>query len=61
MAFIKISRVLPEQTVTSYLNVDTIIWLQDIDGRCQIMTVDGHEIESPDNSDEILKLIKDAG
>jgi hypothetical protein len=61
MSFIMISRILPEGTVSCYLNVDTIIWFQDVDGKCHIMTVDAHGIESQDNSDQIRRLIKDAG
>ena len=59
MAFI--NRILPEQTVLCSLNVDTIIWVQDVGGKCQIMTVDGHEIDSQDSGDKIRQLIKDAG
>jgi len=61
MSFIMISRILPEGTVSCYLNVDAIIWFQDVDGKCHIMTVDAHVIESQDSSDQIRKLIKDAG
>jgi hypothetical protein len=45
MAFITFNRILPEQTVPCSLNVDTIVWFQDIEGKCEIMTVDAHEIE----------------
>ena len=61
MSFITFNRILPEQTVACSLNVDTIIWFLDVEGKCRIMTVDAHEIESQDNSDKIRKLIKDAG
>lgn len=61
MSFITINRILPEQTVACSLNVDTMIWFQDIEGKCQIMTVDAHVIECQDNSDKIRQLIKDAG
>jgi hypothetical protein len=61
MPFITISRVLPEQTVACDLNIDTIIWFQDFNGKCQIMTVDGHDMECKDSSEQIRKLIKDAG
>jgi hypothetical protein len=61
MAFITFNRVLPEQTVSCSLNVDAIVWFQDFEGRCQIMTVDAHEVQCQDNSDKIRQLIKDAG
>jgi uncharacterized membrane protein len=61
MAFITINRILPDQTVACSLNVDAIIWFQDVEGKCEIMTLDDHEVESQENSDEIRQLIKDAG
>jgi hypothetical protein len=61
MAFITFDRILPEQTAPCTLNIDTIIWLQDIDGKCEIMTVDAHEIQCKVNSDEIRRLISAAG
>jgi hypothetical protein len=61
MAFITFNRILPEQTVPCSLNVDTIVWFQDIEGKCQIMTVDAHEIECQDNSDKIRQPINGAG
>lgn len=61
MSFITINRILPDQVVACSLNVDAIIWFQDVEGKCQMMTVDAHEIESQDNSEKIRKLIKDAG
>jgi hypothetical protein len=60
MPFITIDRILPERTVPCSLNIDTIIWFQDIEGKCHIMTVDLHTIDCQDNSDHIRKLIKDA-
>ena len=61
MSLIKISRILPEETVECYLNIETIIWLQDVSGKCQIMTVDAHVIECQDNCATIRALIKGAG
>jgi len=61
MAFISINRILPEQTVLCFLNVDMIIWFQDVEGKCQIVAVDEHEVQCQDNSDKIRQLIKDAG
>jgi hypothetical protein len=61
MAFITFDRVLPEQTVPCTLNVDSIVWFQDINGKCEIMTVDEHEIQCQVNSNEILRLIHAAG
>jgi hypothetical protein len=61
MAFISINRILPEQTVLCSLNVDTIIWFQDVEGKCQIMTLDEHEVQCQDNSEKISQLIRDAG
>jgi hypothetical protein len=60
MAFITFDRVLPQQTVPCTLNVDTIVWFQDIGGKCQIMTVDAHEIQCQVSSDEIRRLVNAA-
>jgi hypothetical protein len=61
MSFITITRILPGENVMCSLNVDTIIWFQDVDGRCKIMTVDAHEIESEETINQVRKLVKDAG
>jgi hypothetical protein len=61
MVFISINRILPQQTVLCSLNVDMIIWFQDVEGKCQIMTVDEREVQCQDNSDKIRESIKDAG
>ncbi len=61
MAFITFDRVLPEQMVPCTLNVDAIVWFQDINGKCEIMTIDEHEIRCGVNSDEIRRLINAAG
>jgi hypothetical protein len=61
MGFITFDRILPKQTVACTLNVDQIIWFQDIDGKCVVKTTDGPEIQCQVNSNEIRRLINATG